>query len=317
MVYSEPNEFREKTFVEEEHVVDRIESEVLVESEEVLRISQEVLKDSEEIPRIEIQKENDEFRRETEEETIEDCDTYDCNKTPVNVRKKSSKNPISRLAEEEEGNVTPMPSYVSMDTPSLRDELKRFGVKALPKKQAVKKLVEIYEFTHRHKFKRSASCVNFSHVASLATRFPRTISDLPLNEIDLVAKQMNLEKIDKPKSKKQLKKTISDVGFQQRPAAESTARSFVKIGSKAKAISEKTIDEKMMELASEDSEAEENSSSQAKNSRQKKSMLEEELREFVYDLITKDKRIYMDVLNYVPVDFDCIHTTMQINDAPR
>ena len=38
-----------------------------------------------------------------------------------------------------------MPEYTEMDTPNLKGELKRFGIKPLSKKQAVKKLVEIYE----------------------------------------------------------------------------------------------------------------------------------------------------------------------------
>ncbi|NWV73572.1 SLX4 endonuclease, partial [Dasyornis broadbenti] len=45
--------------------------------------------------------------------------------------------------------VTPMPSYSIMETPQLKKELSRFGVRALPKRQMVLKLKEIFQYTHR------------------------------------------------------------------------------------------------------------------------------------------------------------------------
>ena len=46
-----------------------------------------------------------------------------------------------------------MPDYENMSTPILKDTLKKFGIKHLPKKQAIKKLTEIYEFTNKKKSK--------------------------------------------------------------------------------------------------------------------------------------------------------------------
>ncbi|XP_034297228.1 structure-specific endonuclease subunit SLX4 isoform X1 [Pantherophis guttatus] len=43
----------------------------------------------------------------------------------------------------------PFPPYSSMDTPELKKELSRFGVRALPKRQMVLKLKEIFQFTHQ------------------------------------------------------------------------------------------------------------------------------------------------------------------------
>ncbi|XP_070617698.1 structure-specific endonuclease subunit SLX4 [Erythrolamprus reginae] len=43
----------------------------------------------------------------------------------------------------------PLPPYSSMDTPELRKELSRFGVRALPKQQMVLKLKEIFQFTQQ------------------------------------------------------------------------------------------------------------------------------------------------------------------------
>ncbi|XP_067317954.1 structure-specific endonuclease subunit SLX4-like [Anolis sagrei] len=55
--------------------------------------------------------------------------------------------------------VTPMPSYSAMATPELKTELKRFGVRALPKRQMVLKLKEIFQFTHPVKSVSAASPV--------------------------------------------------------------------------------------------------------------------------------------------------------------
>ncbi|XP_069502957.1 structure-specific endonuclease subunit SLX4 isoform X2 [Ambystoma mexicanum] len=45
--------------------------------------------------------------------------------------------------------ITPLPSYSDMDTPKLKKELDRFGVRPLPKRQMVLKLKEIFQYTHQ------------------------------------------------------------------------------------------------------------------------------------------------------------------------
>ncbi|XP_008938781.1 PREDICTED: structure-specific endonuclease subunit SLX4-like, partial [Merops nubicus] len=45
--------------------------------------------------------------------------------------------------------MTPMPHYSMMETPQLKKELRRFGVRALPKRQMVLKLKEIFQYTHQ------------------------------------------------------------------------------------------------------------------------------------------------------------------------
>ncbi|XP_034986341.2 structure-specific endonuclease subunit SLX4 isoform X1 [Zootoca vivipara] len=44
---------------------------------------------------------------------------------------------------------TPMPSYSIMETPKLKKELRRFGVRALPKRKMILKLKEIFQYTHQ------------------------------------------------------------------------------------------------------------------------------------------------------------------------
>ncbi|XP_069590578.1 structure-specific endonuclease subunit SLX4 [Ranitomeya imitator] len=45
--------------------------------------------------------------------------------------------------------ITPLPDYSDMDTPILKKELSKFGVRALPKKKMVLKLKEIFRYTHQ------------------------------------------------------------------------------------------------------------------------------------------------------------------------
>ncbi|XP_053898452.1 structure-specific endonuclease subunit SLX4 isoform X1 [Malaclemys terrapin pileata] len=45
--------------------------------------------------------------------------------------------------------ITPVPAYSIMETPELKKELHRFGVRPLPKRQMVLKLKEIFQYTHQ------------------------------------------------------------------------------------------------------------------------------------------------------------------------
>ncbi|XP_077865570.1 uncharacterized protein LOC102802015 [Saccoglossus kowalevskii] len=54
------------------------------------------------------------------------------------------------------GPVTPMPMYYDMNTPLLKGELHKFGVRPLPRKKAVILLKNIYDFTHQGKLYQKA-----------------------------------------------------------------------------------------------------------------------------------------------------------------
>ncbi|KAG8433235.1 hypothetical protein GDO86_017495 [Hymenochirus boettgeri] len=62
-------------------------------------------------------------------------------KTPVSIVRKRELAP--------KVPITPLPAYSDMDTPVLKKELNRFGVRALPKKKMVLKLKEIFRYTHQ------------------------------------------------------------------------------------------------------------------------------------------------------------------------
>ena len=229
-----------------------------------------------------------------------------------------------------------MPEYTEMDTPNLKGELKRFGIKPLSKKQAVKKLVEIYEFTHRNTLKRSASCLDINETTSRG--------DMANREIENAAKQMNLEtnNTKAKKSAKSLKKTVSDIGFQRHeipmppPPAPTTTQPLIRIGlnnnkkkaagkankSNKNSLQDQTIDDHMLALANADdsdsgTESASQMSTQQKASRKKKTIEEDELKEFIYDYIRNDENIYLDVLNYIPLDYEGLLNQLQVALAPR
>ncbi|XP_040975990.1 structure-specific endonuclease subunit SLX4 isoform X2 [Aquila chrysaetos chrysaetos] len=62
-------------------------------------------------------------------------------KTPEPPHQENDKPPSTPM--------TPMPAYSIMETPQLKKELSRFGVRALPKRQMVLKLKEIFQYTHQ------------------------------------------------------------------------------------------------------------------------------------------------------------------------
>ena len=45
-------------------------------------------------------------------------------------------------------NLTPLPDYEKMLSPALRQELRKFGLKVIPRRKAVPLLKHIYEETH-------------------------------------------------------------------------------------------------------------------------------------------------------------------------
>ena len=54
-------------------------------------------------------------------------------------------NRVELLSDE---NITPMPDYLKVNTPFLKNQCVRYGLKALPKRKMISKLKEIYTYTH-------------------------------------------------------------------------------------------------------------------------------------------------------------------------
>ncbi|XP_077172409.1 structure-specific endonuclease subunit SLX4 [Paroedura picta] len=69
--------------------------------------------------------------------------------------------------------LTPMPSYSIMETPVLKKELSRFGVRTLPKPQMVLKLKEIFQYTHRRSEPRDVTASSQLGLSSGTQAAPR------------------------------------------------------------------------------------------------------------------------------------------------
>ena len=175
--------------------------------------------------------------------------------------------------------LTPMPPYVAMNTPIIKNELKRFGIKALPKKQAVRKLVEIYEYTHRHKLQKSKSCTDLSENSGKQVKETEGKND----EAAAAAKS-----ILKPKKPTKLKKTISNID-----------KSSVKVA--VECAKEVTTDMSIFENDGDDDD--QIPLSQLQTQKQTK-LSEEEIKQEIFNFIKNNSELYAKVLNYEPLDFE-------------
>ncbi|RNA04068.1 Structure-specific endonuclease subunit SLX4, partial [Brachionus plicatilis] len=275
----------------------------------------------------------------------EDLDEFNYEKEPLLVKNDKNSRKKNNSNIEPSDVLKSLPNFSSMETPDLKSELKKYGVKALPKKQAVKKLTEIYQFTSRKQnknaFPRSQSCVNFK-TTSNSMKSSNSVNEIASKKLveksnfedgeedfDSMAKIMNLESLGTQKSKKKvLKKTVSDLGTCRTSQSVSSSQSgFVKIGAKKNKNLEMTLDEVLLDMVDEDddeetSEASEPSGIQKKGGKLlkekiKKTLNEDETRECVFNVIKSDNNLYLSVLNYEPLDYEYFFTTLQASLAPR
>jgi hypothetical protein len=223
----------------------------------------------------------------------------------------------------EKSCVTPMPDYTHMNTPTLRGELKRFGVKPLSKRQAVRKLVEIYEYTHRKK---------------LDSKFPRSMSCMQLSTAASEKQQQSTATVTvmSETSKKKLSRATSETTslaakYKTLSRQESAASYDAEAESKRSSIgesAERTIDELMLELieaesqqsdrsssSENESSAQETSKKKAKSAgaagRRRRAMDERELRAYVCDYIRADEILHAKVLNYEPLDYESLQRALK------
>ena len=227
--------------------------------------------------------------------------------------------------------VESMPNFVSMDTPDLKNELKRFGIKALPKKQAIKKLVEIFEYTSRkaltatNKMGRSQSCINFKE----ATSEPASKSTSKLlvsknsNKETAVTSRKNPPDTNLDSVSKKLKKTKSDV------CSNSVHSSHSVISSSQPATSVNVVGDLKNYYFFEDDNDENNTAltaSQGNNAisetqkllkmkRATKTLDEEETKKLMLDIIKNNKNLYLSILCYETLDFENFSNELQQNAA--
>ena len=105
---------------------------------------------------------------------------------------------------------TPMPNYEQMISPALRQELRRFGLKVIPRRKAVPLLMHIYDETHPHvrrkvNFRQSEEQVEEEEVAPSSQESTNS-EDFPEESIDAAA----AEDFDDNDFPKRLVKFIQD-----------------------------------------------------------------------------------------------------------
>ncbi|XP_063082468.1 structure-specific endonuclease subunit SLX4 isoform X3 [Cavia porcellus] len=90
-----------------------------------------------------------------DEEGQKSPETPPAHQTPCALRAQKSEGPERPKGANRKKNlppkvpITPIPRYSIMETPVLKKELDRFGVRPLPKRQMVLKLKEIFQYTHQ------------------------------------------------------------------------------------------------------------------------------------------------------------------------
>jgi hypothetical protein len=240
-----------------------------------------------------------------------------------------SKRPNNRMIEQAESAPQNMPNYVSMGTPDLKSELKKFGIKPLSKKQAVKKLTEIFEYTSRKAFSegkmpRSQSCVNFGaekppvKETAVSAPVPEAATSFKLLKIksskkpDEPAKEPK-EKQTKEPAGKRMRKNKSDLGLNSAPTTSAKATSTLQ-NSNATGIEDYDLedydeDRALVEaISASQSTATAATDSNGKlikpKQRASKFLSESETEELVVEFIDSNPEIYVNILNYEPLDLE-------------
>ncbi|NXF80395.1 SLX4 endonuclease, partial [Sclerurus mexicanus] len=184
--------------------------------------------------------------------------------------------------------VTPMPAYSIMETPQLKKELSRFGVRALPKRQMVLKLKEIFQYTHRDVDSDFEDEIPYSQ---------------PLPQMSL-AKRARQPKAGKGAERGSLAADGEEpmLSASQESAASSVDGSDISFGSQSSFVN----GFEACAFASEEEEEEEFPASQA-------AAREEEKLEAVRCYIRSNTALYNRILFYEPLELADLHAELKQN----
>ncbi|KFP07910.1 Structure-specific endonuclease subunit SLX4, partial [Calypte anna] len=183
--------------------------------------------------------------------------------------------------------MTPMPAYSIMETPQLKKELRRFGVRALPKRQMVLKLKEIFQYTHQD--------VDSDFEDEIPSSQPASQKALPKHSRQSKAGQAG-ERCSLAADGEE-----PELSASQESAVSSEDGSDVSFGSQSSFING-------FEASAFTSEEEEEEfpASQA-------AAREEEKLEAVRSYIQSNTALYHRVLFYEPIELDDLHTELKQN----
>jgi hypothetical protein len=268
------------------------------------------------------------------DEILAGAKTIQDQNTLLNLNKK--KTVKSKQAASKEAEQLPsyegMPKYDQMNTPDLKDELKKFGIKPLSKKQAVKKLFEIFEFTNKDKVKNKSKMrrsQSFSSFNSLRTDSPSLIiSKPPISQpqftgtlppipgqirkeprvlLNVKASKKNTamsKSEDQIESSKKLKKTKSDLGLNKHLENWTSDNQFDDEYSGFGYTQAPTSSCTQTQATPSKSDFTSSQKPLVKVKRSSKVLEEPETIKLVEDYIKSEKNVYLKILNYEAVDFE-------------
>lgn len=223
---------------------------------------------------------------------------------PALQRYKSSESSTAAKKANQPPVVNPViPDFGTMGTPDLKSELKKFGVKPLSKKQAIKKLVEIYEYTSRPRgarksnMPRSQSCMDFGSIVEKTVE-PEPVKESTKSFVKIgVKSKQTARKLTKYNSDVGMRRGVTTIDEDEEPPVKRRAM--------------EKLDEEMNELEATD----EVLSTQAggKSKRASKTLDESETKKTVLEFLKSDNELYMQVLNYEPIDLEKFMRDLQAN----
>uniref|UniRef100_A0A8C3JKW8 Structure-specific endonuclease subunit SLX4 n=1 Tax=Calidris pygmaea TaxID=425635 RepID=A0A8C3JKW8_9CHAR len=183
--------------------------------------------------------------------------------------------------------MTPMPAYSIMETPQLKKELRRFGVRALPKRQMVLKLKEIFQYTHRDVDSDFEDEIPSSQPPLRKSAVATASSALPVADDDLVGSRAKSEPM---------------LSASQESAGSSLDGSDISFGSQSSFMNG------FEACASEEEEEEEEQLPASQAAAQ-----EEDKLEAVRCYIRSNTALYRRILFYEPIELAELHAELKQN----
>ncbi|XP_032219956.2 uncharacterized protein LOC5519269 [Nematostella vectensis] len=215
--------------------------------------------------------------------------------------------------------ITPMPHYSDMDTPQLKNKVKEYGVRAMPKKRMVKKLKEIYQYTHpgappqeeqRPDKKRSnrgrKQAPRGKGKGKRAPASQRQLSSESEDDQEAIKKQFSLKQTSETQLNKisRVKSTVST----QKPAMSGSEEEMIGVRDASNKDDVETVSQSSEESDKEDEEFGEVSvlmeNEHATASQQVNS---DDLKQTLLKYMTGDRDLHFKILTYQPMQVVHLH----------
>lgn len=228
-------------------------------------------------------------------------DVHKLLRTPVSIVRKRELPP--KVA------ITPLPDYSDMDTPVLKKELNRYGVRALPKKQMVLKMKEIFRYTHQVMSSDSEDDISSSQPGRNIISAVQS-QRLPASSKQSAPSTSTTTSISLTQMGKRTTTVCAaqeaDSGDDQPPTASQESTSSSVAASDTSSISHSSNTNEFETAFADEDDEEMVPASQAAN---KEALTAEAVRKFIEDRPDLHKRILL----YQPLDLAALHAELKQN----